>query len=157
MSNCIHDQARKVMALFIEAGEAAYDFSTSTNRNGDHSAYFSAMGRRFRISDHDCNTDFRSDVLLVRDMTMEQVVAFIAKARKADAIAAAERDIINAEKAAVELARQNELDALAKAAELRKAAWAAYLAGVDTSGMTQTAISKIEKPWRKENPIEAFM
>lgn len=157
MANNIHDQARKIMTMFAEAGVIAHDLSTSTNRNGDHSAYFSAMGRRFRISDHSCNTDYRDEVQLASDMTMEQVVEWIAEARKRDEVAVAEHIVAKAAEAAAEGARQAELNTTKQASERRKAAWVAYLAGLDTIGMTQTAISKIEKPWRKENPIEAFM
>lgn len=152
----IHEQAEIVRQHFIAAGVEVSYLSCSTNRNGDHSAYFSGMGRKFRVSDHPCNTDYRDDVQLVRDMSFDEVVAWVADAKVRDAVAAEKARIERELAAEQEVARKAELNAVADAAQRRKSAWLAHLASFDTNGWTQTTINKIEKEWRKANPITAF-
>lgn len=105
-----HREAVRIHELFVQAGLAWFnqpgadgythpDIEFSTNRNGDKSAYFRTVGGRVRVSDHGCNTDWRSDIMVPRGVDAEWVNRLAAhwisqaeeiKAQKAAALAARE-------------------------------------------------------------------
>lgn len=81
MSNKIFEKARVLRQMMADRGLWVGDLSTSTNRYGEHSAYFAIQGHNtIRVSDHACNTDCRvAEINWWGDTSPELVDAFVAR------------------------------------------------------------------------------
>lgn len=60
MTNDIFESADRIAEVLKARGVTVHGVSKSTNRDGGYSAYIDCGSRRYRVSDHSCNTDFRA-------------------------------------------------------------------------------------------------
>ena len=146
MSNAIFAKAATIRSKIEAAGLRVGDLITSTNRNGDHSAYFACEGgARVRVSDHDtmCEDSYKwwagSDDDAVRafvrrrlwNMAVSDELTIIRQ--RADARAAA--------------ARKAAYDQQAEAADANRALLIA--AGFDPAAMTSNQRRKVARDLRR--------
>ena len=145
----VFNAAATFRQAWTDLGCAVGEIDHSTNRYGEHSAYFDVAGHgKFRVSDHSVNQDFRSE--RERTIHFEHATASEANRIKAmDDEATAKWHAENDERIAAEkseaLARAEQLRADRQLAEKRRQFWDEKIAGINYGGTRANAIKKKKK------------
>ena len=149
IDNPVFNAAATFRQAWIDLGCGVGEIDHSTNRYGEHSAYFNVAGHgRFRVSDHSVNQDFRGE--RERTVHFEHATADEAARIKAldDAATAkwhAENDDRIATEKAEAQARAEQLRIDQLLAEKRRHFWDEKIAGINYGGSRANAIKRLKK------------